>query len=62
MSGIFHATYSHDDGCKTLLTRNMDDCKCNCDVKIEKAPNDKFTEDKIKDDLTNWKREQAKYN
>lgn len=55
--GIYHQTFYHDDNCPTLLTRSMDDCNCEPEVKSEKAPNDEFTKNKLREDFKNfWKK------
>lgn len=59
---IIHQTFYHDDHCPTLFTRNMADCKCKVEIKLEKSKSWAFTEQKIKQDFKNFVRFRGKYN
>lgn len=60
--GIYHQTFYHDDGCKTLFSRDMADCRCKVEVKLEKSTGEKFTKDKIMNDMKQFLRNKSKYN
>jgi len=60
--GIYHQTFFHDDNCPTLVTRNMGDCKCKPEVKIEKSKGMNFSVQKMNEDRKNFLRYKAKYN
>jgi hypothetical protein len=60
--GIFHIHHYHDDNCKTLLTRNMDDCKCRVEIKVQKSVDIKELEQIIKDDMRQYKKRVAENN
>lgn len=62
MGEIIHQFFSHDDGCQTLFTRNMKDCKCNVEIKRVVSPNMKFTEEAIKRDIEGFIKTRKKYN
>lgn len=55
MGDIFHIIYKHDEGCKCLLTRNMADCNCDVEMIVEKSQNMEFTENKVKEDMKNYR-------
>ena len=62
MGKIIHMTYLHDDECRTLFSRDMKDCSCKPDIKIQESPNMEFTEKEIRKDLGFWKKIKARFN
>ncbi len=62
MGKIIHVIYSHDDGCPTLFSRNMADCKCKPDVETKTPKTWEESEKLIRNDFKNWKKERQRYN
>lgn len=60
--GLYHQTFYHDDGCKTLFTRNMEDCNCKVKIKLERSKGQTWSNDKLKEDAEQFKKIRQKYN
>ena len=59
---IFHQIFLHDDYCKTLTSRKMEDCSCKPTIKLIESDSFEMSEKLLNDDFKQWKKNIAKNN